>query len=305
MREAGNISQVRRSFKDSPLLYVPQVYWDQSGTNVLVMERIYGVNIADIGALKAANVDMKKLAEIGVEIFFSQVFRDRFFHADMHPGNIFVDINDPKNPKYIAVDFGIVGTLSEVDQRYIADNFLAFFNGDYARVASLHVESGWVPSDIRLDQFEMDIRAVCEPVFARPLKDIRFGLLLLNLFKTARKYRMIVQPQLLMLQKTLFSVEVLGRRLYPELDLWATAKPYLEEWVEKRMGFKSSFSRTKQQIPFMLEHFPELPRMIFNILDKSQSQNNIRVKSTKNKTFIPYLFFTFGLGLLLSWVVYS
>ncbi|MEE3003421.1 MAG: ubiquinone biosynthesis regulatory protein kinase UbiB [Pseudomonadota bacterium] len=271
VREGGNASQIRRNSLESKFLYVPKIYWDYSTKEILVLERISGISIGDIAALKKSEVDLEKLAKIGVEIFFSQVFKDRFFHADMHPGNIFVDISDAKNPRYIAVDFGIVGALSEMDQRYIAENFLAFFKRDYGKVAQLHVDSGWVPADTRVDQFEMDIRAVCEPVFARPLQEICFGKLLLNLFNTAKKYKMTVQPQLILLQKTLFAVEALGSRLYPQLNLWDTAKPYLEEWVKERVGLKGAYIKTKDKIPFWLENSPEVPDLIFNLLEKYSS----------------------------------
>lgn len=290
-REASSASQIRRSFENSDMLYVPKVYWDYSDANILVLEEISGISIYDIEALTKAKVDMKKLAERGIEIFFSQVFRDRFFHADMHPGNLFIDITDNNNPKYIAVDFGIVGSLSENDQRYIADNFLAFFNRDYAKVAALHVDSGWVPAHIRVDQFEMDIRAVCEPIFARPLKDICFGKLLFNLFQTARKYEMQVQPQLVLLQKTLVCIESLGRKLYPELDLWASAKPCLESWVKERVGIKTAFMKSKQQLPYLIEKMPEIPAMLFSILEQAQpnyaraSKSEPTLKSNRKRSY--------------------
>ncbi|MGD8581348.1 MAG: ubiquinone biosynthesis regulatory protein kinase UbiB, partial [Gammaproteobacteria bacterium] len=227
LREAANASQLRRNFEGATSLYVPEVYWDYTYKNVLVMERIYGVPIRNIDELKANNTNMERLAELGVEIFFTQVFKHNFFHADMHPGNIFVDIYDPQHPKYVAVDFGIVGTLNTVDKRYLAENFLAFFQRDYHKVARLHVESGWVPAGTRVDEFESAIRSVCEPIFERPLKDISFGQLLLRLFQTARRFNMEVQPQLVLLQKTLLNIEGLGRQLYPDLDLWKTAKPFL------------------------------------------------------------------------------
>jgi ubiquinone biosynthesis protein len=283
VREAGNASQIRRNYQNSKFLYVPEIYWDYSTKNILVMERISGISIGDIESLKEAKVNLEKLAKTGVEIFFSQVFKDRFFHADMHPGNIFVDATDPENPRYIAVDFGIVGALSEMDQRYIAENFLAFFNRDYGKVAQLHVDSGWVPADIRVDQFEMDIRAACEPVFAKPLKDICFGKLLLNLFNTAKKYKMTVQPQLILLQKTLFAVEALGSRLYPQLNLWDTAKPYLETWVKERVGLKGAYLKTKDQLPFWLEKFPEAPGIILSVLENISKKQRLEGVSGKEK----------------------
>jgi ubiquinone biosynthesis protein len=224
LREAANASHLRRNFLDSPVLYVPEVHWDLSRREVLVMERIYGTPVGDLASLKAQGIGMQLLGERGVEIFFTQLFRDNFFHADMHPGNIFVE----PDGRYIAVDFGIMGTLTPEDQRYLAENLLAFFNRDYRRVAALHVESGWVPAGTRVDEFEAAIRTVCEPIFNRPLSEISFGHFLVNLFQTARRFNMEVQPQLVLLQKTLLNIEGLGRQLYPELDLWATAKPFME-----------------------------------------------------------------------------
>ena len=234
LREAGNASQLKRNFAGSPLLYVPEVHWDYCRVNVMVMERIHGVIVSDVEELRARGTNIRKLAENGVEIFFTQVFRDNFFHADMHPGNIFVQIDDPQNPRYAAVDFGIVGTLQPRDQHYLAENFMAFFDRDYARVAALHVESGWVPRGTRVDELETAVRTVCEPIFNKPLKEISFAQVLLRLFETARRFDMQVQPQLILLQKTLFNIEGLGRQLYPELDLWQTAQPYLRKWMRAR-----------------------------------------------------------------------
>lgn len=262
MREAANASQLRRAFDGSELLYVPEVHWPLTRTNVMVIERIYGMPVGDIEALRAAGVDLQLVAERGVEIFFTQVFRDSFFHADMHPGNIFVT---PEGG-YIAVDFGIMGTLNPVDQRYLAENFLAFFKRDYRRVAELHIESGWVPRDTRIDQFEAAIRTVCEPIFERPLKDISFGTLLLRLFQTARRFNMEVQPQLVLLQKTLLTIEGLGRQLYPELDLWKTAKPYLERWMSEQVGPRAMLRAMREQAPLWAEHLPELPGLAFRVL---------------------------------------
>ncbi len=227
MREAGNAAQLKRNFAGSTLLYVPEVYWDYCRTNVMVMERIHGVIVSQIDELRARGTDIAKLAENGVEIFFTQVFRHNFFHADMHPGNIFVQVDDPKNPRYAAVDFGIVGTLQPRDQHYLAENFMAFFDRDYGRIAALHIESGWVPQGTRVDELESAVRTVCEPIFNKPLKEISFAQVLLRLFDTARRFDMQVQPQLILLQKTLFNIEGLGRQLYPELDLWKTAQPVL------------------------------------------------------------------------------
>lgn len=264
--EASNASQLKRNFKDSPLLYVPEVHWDYCRENVMVMERIYGTPIGDIDALKARGTDMKVLAERGVEIFFRQVFRDSFFHADMHPGNIFVAHNDPKEPQYIAIDCGIVGTLSEVDQDYLARNLLAFFNQDYHEVARLHVESGWVAADTRINEFEAAIRCVCEPIFEKPLSEISFGQLLLRLFQIARRFNMEVQPQLVLLQKTLLNIEGLGRQLYPDLDLWTTAKPYMEDWMNRRIGPKAIWQELKRQAPAWISHGPQMPELIRNAL---------------------------------------
>ena len=236
MREAANATQLKRNFDGSPMLYVPQVYWDWCRPKVLVMERIYGLPVTDLDALRDQHTDMKKLAERGVEIFFTQVFRDSFFHADMHPGNIFVSTRTPHDPQYIAIDCGIIGSLTPEDQDYLARNLLAFFKRDYRKVAQLHIDSGWVPADTAVNDFEAAIRTVCEPVFEKPLKDISFGQVLLRLFQTARRFNMQVQPQLVLLQKTLLNIEGLGRQLYPELDLWSTAKPFLERWMRERMS---------------------------------------------------------------------
>lgn len=258
LREGANASQLRRNWLGSELIYHPAIMFDYTRPNVLVMERIYGVPIDRMDELRALGVDFKVLAEHGVEIFFKQVFRDNFFHADMHAGNIFVDVDDPARPRYIAVDFGIVGTLSPSDQRYLAENILAFFNRDFRRVAELHVESGWIPASTRVDEFESAIRTVCEPIFNRPLRDISFGMFLVRLFQVARRFHMEVQPQLVLLQKTLLNIEGLGRRLYPELDLWDTAKPILEEWMRNRLGPRATFGRVRDQLPELAETLPEL-----------------------------------------------
>lgn len=260
MREAANASQLKRNFQDSDLLYVPEIHWWATRRRVMVMERIYGVQVSDIQALHDAGVDMKALAERGTEIFFTQVFRDSFFHADMHPGNIFVDIRNPADPRYVAVDFGIMGSLSPVDHRYLADNFLAFFNRDYRRVAELHVESGWVPADTRVDEFEGAMRTVCEPIFERPLGEISLGALLMRLFQTGRRFNMEIQPQLVLLQKTLLAIEGLGRQLYPALDLWDTGKPYLERWMREQVGVQAVVKNLRHELPYWGEILPTLPR---------------------------------------------
>jgi len=267
MAEAANASQLKRNFNDSPLLYVPEVHWDLCRKNVMVMERIYGTPIGDIDALHERGTNMKVLAERGVEIFFRQVFRDSFFHADMHPGNIFVAHNDPNQPQYIAIDCGIVGTLSDTDQDYLARNLLAFFNQDYHEVARLHVESGWVGEGTKINEFEAAIRSVCEPIFEKPLDEISFGQLLLRLFQTARRFNMEVQPQLVLLQKTLLNIEGLGRQLYPQLDLWTTAKPYLEQWMHNRMGPKAIWKEIKRQAPAWIAHAPQMPELIRTTLN--------------------------------------
>lgn len=258
IREAANCSQLRRNWLGSDLIYHPIVLFDYTRENVLVMERINGIAVDDIEALKAEGVNFQVLAERGVEIFFKQVFRDNFFHADMHPGNIFVDASNPDRPRYIGVDFGIVGSLNPSDQRYLAENFLAFFNHDYRRVAELHIESEWVPADTRVDEFEGAIRSVCEPIFNKPLSEISFGVVLLRLFATARRFHMEVQPQLVLLQKTVLNVEGLGRQLYPELDLWKTAKPVLEQWMRERLSPATTVDRMRTHLPLVLETLPQL-----------------------------------------------
>jgi len=265
MREAANASRLRANFENSPLLYVPAIYWDLTRPNVMVMEHISGIPISNVAELKRAGVDMRSLAHRGVEIFFTQAFRDGFFHADMHPGNIFVS----PDGQYRAVDFGIMGTLSERDKLYLAENFLAFFNRDYRAVAEAHVRAGWVNRDTRLEEFESAIRAVCEPIFAKPLKDISFGRLLLRLFQTARRFNMEVQPQLVLLQKTLFNIEGLGRQLYPELDLWETAKPYLEQWSRTQFGPDALFKTLKREAPRWWRMLPESPAVAFDLLRKA------------------------------------
>lgn len=269
-REAANAIQLKRNFEQGSeydkALYVPEIYSEFSHSNVLVMERIYGIGVGEIETLNSHNVNMKLLAERGVEVFFTQVFRDSFFHADMHPGNVFVDITNPNDPTWIAIDCGIVGTLNREDKRYLAENFVAFFNRDYRKVAQLHVDSGWVPHGTSVDEFEFAIRTVCEPIFNKPLAEISFGQVLVNLFNTARRFNMEVQPQLVLLQKTLLYIEGLGRQLYPQLDLWQTAKPFLEGWVKEQMGVKAVFTKIKENIPFWNEKLPELPDLVYDYL---------------------------------------
>ena len=280
LRESANASQLRRNFHQSPLLYVPEVYWNYCRADVLVIERIHGIQVHNIAALKNAGINMKKLAERGIELFFTQVFRDSFFHADMHPGNIFVALGNPQQPQYIAVDFGIMGSLNTKDQRYLAENMLAFFKRDYQRVAELHIASGWLPPDTRVDQFEGAIRAVCEPIFERPLKDISFGQLLLRLFQAARRFNINIQPQLILLQKTLVNIEGVGRQIYPDLDLWATAAPVLEKWLKQQVGAKAFFRRVRENIPYWSEKLPEIPGLIYDVLNETrQQQNELRASS--------------------------
>lgn len=266
LREAASASQLRRNFLHSDLLYVPEIYWQYTQSKVLVMERIYGISIANIPALKKQGINLKKLAERGVEIFFTQVFRDCFFHADMHPGNIFVSPERKENPQYLGVDFGIMGSLSPEDQRYLAENLVAFFNRDYRRVAQLHVESGWIAPTTRINEFEAAIRTVCEPIFERPLKEISFGQLLLRLFQTARRFNMEIQPQLVLLQKTLFNIEGLGRQIYPDLDLWNTAKPFLERWLKKQLGLRAFLTKLRSYAPYWAEKLPEMPDLVYQVL---------------------------------------
>ena len=281
MREAANAAQLKRNFAGSSLLYVPTVYWDYCRSNVLTMERISGIQIDDIEALRAAGTNIERLAENGVEIFFTQVFRHNFFHADMHPGNIFVDVTDPNEPRYVAVDFGIVGTLDARDQHYLAENFLAFFKRDYHRVAALHVDSGWVPAGTRVDELESAVRAVCEPIFDKPLKDISFGLVLLGLFQTARQFNMEVQPQLVLLQKTLLAIEGLGRQLYPELDLWRTAKPVLEDWMRQRHNPRTHLKNLIEAWPEISEDLRILPGMLHRAIHRFEVEEAATLRRSR------------------------
>ena len=271
-REAANAIQLRRNFTDSDSLYIPYVYADHCRSNVMVMERIYGIPVSDIPALEAQGTNMELLAKRGVEVFFTQVFRDSFFHADMHPGNIFVSYEHPANPKYIGIDCGIVGTLNAEDKRYLAENFVAFFNRDYRKVAQLHLDSGWVPAHTKVEEFESAIRTVCEPIFQKPLAEISFGHVLLNLFNTARRFEMQVQPQLVLLQKTLLYIEGLGRQLYPQLDLWKTAKPFLENWVKQQVGLPAIWRQVKENLPFWAEKMPQMPELLHRYLEQGPRQ---------------------------------
>jgi len=265
MREAANCAQLKRNFTGSEMLYVPDIYWDYCRPEVLVQERIYGIPISDMKALREAGANIRVLAENGVEIFFTQVFRHNFFHADMHPGNIFVIATDPDKPKYAAVDFGIVGTLSPDDQKYLANNFLAFFDRDYHRIAKLHLESGWVPEGTRIDQLETAVRTVCEPIFNKPLSEISFAQVLMRLFRVAQRFNVEIQPQMILLHKTLFNIEGLGRELYPQLDLWKTAHPVLKKWMNEQVGPKAILDDLRENLPQLRSVLRELPTILKQI----------------------------------------
>lgn len=272
MREGANASQLRRNFADSPILYIPKIYWLYSRASILVMERIHGIPIHDVAGLKNAGVNMRKLAEHSMEVFFAQVFRDSFFHADLHPGNIFVNVTNPSNPTLMTVDFGIVGSLSHDDKRYLAENMIAFFKRDYQRVAELHIACGWLPPDTRIDQFEGAIRAVSEPIFEQPLHDISFGKLLMRLFQVARRFHINIQPQLILLQKTLLSIEGLSRQLAPEFDLWTAASPQIEKWLRKQVGIKAFLLRMRDNLPLWSEQLPEIPSLLYEVLKEKKHQ---------------------------------
>lgn len=276
MREGANTAQLRRNWEDSDLLYVPEVYWDFCRPEVLVQERIYGTPISDMKTLTAAGTNIQKLAENGVEIFFTQVFRHNFFHADMHPGNIFVQIDDPENPRYAAVDFGIIGTLSPSDQKYLAGNFLAFFDRDYHKIAKLHLDSGWVPPETRIDELESAVRSVCEPIFNKPLSQISFAQVMIGLFATARRFDMEIQPQLMLLQKTLFNIEGLGRQLYPDLDLWKTAHPILRQWMDEQIGGRAIINSLREDLPQLRDAMRELPGVV-KYLSEQISQGDLQL----------------------------
>ncbi|MGL4666315.1 MAG: AarF/UbiB family protein, partial [Saezia sp.] len=267
-REAADSALIRRNMEGLHLILVPEVHWDYCTTNVMVMERMKGIPVNQIEKLKEAGVDIPKLARDGVTIFFTQVFRDGVFHADMHPGNIQVSVAPETFGQYIALDFGIVGTLTKTDKDYLAQNFMSFFRRDYKRVAELHVESGWVPADTRVDELESAIRACCEPYFDRPLKEISFGAFLVRLFQTSRRFNMEVQPQLVLLEKTLLNIEGLGRQLDPDLDLWSTARPFLEEWMNQQVGYKAVLRKLKDELPMYAQYVPELPRLVHQVLQQ-------------------------------------
>jgi ubiquinone biosynthesis protein len=277
MREAANAAQLKRNFSGNDLLHVPAVYWDYCRPEAMVMERIRGVIINDLDELRRRGANIQRLAENGVTIFFTQVLRHNFFHADMHPGNIFVQLDDPEHPKYCAVDFGIMGTLTARDQHYLAENFLAFFERDWRRVAQLHVDSGWVPADTRVDELETAVRTVCEPIFNKPLSEISFGQVLLRLFEVARRFQMTVQPQLILLQKTLLQIEGLGRQLYPDLDLWKTAQPILREWAADRLSGRNLASQLRRQLPDLSEALRMLPQILQQAVQQA-SDGNLRLK---------------------------
>lgn len=275
LAEAANTSQLKRNFENSPVLYVPKVYWDFCSKNLMVMERIHGIPVADVDALNAQNTDLKKLAETGVDIFFTQVFDHNFFHADMHPGNIFVSYETPEQPKYIAIDCAIIGSLSQDDLEYLAKNLLAIFKRQYRKVAELHVACGWVPQNTKIHEFESAIRSVCEPIFEKPLKEISFANLLIQLFRTASRFDMEVQPSLVLLQKTLLNVEGLGRQLYPDLDLWQTALPYFENWNKKRLNPFTLMGRIQENIPNWIDQLPELPQLFIDAATQSKRLGEI------------------------------
>jgi ubiquinone biosynthesis protein len=277
MREAANAAQLKRNFDGSNLLYVPQVHWDHCRSEVMVMERIHGVLVSDMDELRRRGTNIRVLAENGVQIFFTQVFRHNFFHADMHPGNIFVQVDDPEHPRYAAVDFGIVGSLDARDQHYLAENFIAFFDRDYNRVARLHVDSGWVPHETRVDELEAAVRTVCEPIFNKPLAEISFAQVLMRLFETARRFDMKVQPQLLLLQKTLLQIEGLGRQLYPQLDLWKTAQPIMQDWAAERLSGRNFAEQLRRQIPDLSEAVRALPQILQQFVQKA-SEGTLKIR---------------------------
>jgi ubiquinone biosynthesis protein len=277
MREAANAAQLKRNFEGTDLLYVPEIYWDYCNQEVMVQERIFGTPISDMESLKKDGTNIQALAENGVEIFFTQVFRHNFFHADMHPGNIFVITTDPEKPRYAAVDFGIVGTLNPEDKRYLAENFLAFFDRDYYRIAKLHLDSGWVPADTRIDHLESAVRTVCDPIFSKPLEEISFAQVLMRLFRVAQRFNVEIQPQLILLHKTLFNIEGLGRDLYPRLDLWKTAHPVLKQWMDEQVGPQAMIADFRENLPQMRQALRELPGAL-QALSEQLRDGEIRVQ---------------------------
>jgi ubiquinone biosynthesis protein len=282
LREASNCSQLRRNFEGSNKIMIPEVYWDLCHVNVMVMERMYGISIARLDDLKAAGVDLRTLAVDGVEVFFTQAFAHGFFHADMHPGNIMVSLAPETFGRLISLDFGIVGTLSEGDKNYLVQNFLAFFNRDYHRVAALHIESGWVPAETKVEELEGAVRAVCEPYFDRPLKEISLGIVLMRLFQTSRRFRVEIQPQLTLLQKTLLNVEGLGRQLDPDLDLWKTVKPIMQTWMNQQVGFKGFWDKLKIEAPHWAQKLPTIPRLLTSLLESEiQSKKDNHLEQIK------------------------
>jgi len=315
MREAANASQLKRNWQDSPIHYVPEVFWKHCRENVLVLEKVKGVPATNVNYLRENGVDLKLLAERGVEIFYTQVFRDCFFHADMHPGNIFIDIKNPLDPKYISIDFGIMGTLTREDQQYLAGNFLAFFTRDYKRVAELHIDSGWVPPNTRIEELESAIRTVCEPIFGLPLSEISFGYTLMRLFQVAQRFNMEVQPQLVLLQKTLLNIEGMGRELYPDLNLWATAKPFLEKWMKKHIGLSGFIKRVIDQTPQLSEKLPEVPEVLLEIIESYRNQlrtqkiesshDDERVEIQKNRSRKRGFMLATGTGLILFAILFG
>ncbi len=309
LREASNASLLKRNFEGSNYLYVPEVYWDYTTENVMVMERIFGIQISDKDNLLSNNINIKKLAEKGVEIFFTQVFQHNFFHADMHPGNIFISYENPDDPIYCAVDFGIMGSLSKFDQKYLALNFLAFFERDYRKVAELHIDSSWVSKNTRVDEFEAAIRSVCEPIFEKPLSQISFGNLLLRLFSVAREFNMTVQPQLVLLQKTLLNIEGLGRDLYPDLDLWKTAKPFFERWVKENMSIAAAAKSLINNSPKLFNEIAEFPRNIEILKNKidddtynkiTKEELKLLKSSIKKNNYMLYLLFVVVISIIFS-----
>ena len=305
MREASNASQLRRNFANSPLLLVPEMYWDYCSTGIMVMERMYGISVSQVDELRNAGVDIPRLARNGVEIFYTQVFRDGFFHADMHPGNVQVAANG----QYIALDFGIMGTLTDIDKHYLAQNFIAFFRRDYKRVAEVHIESGWAPIATRVDELEAAIRAVCEPIFDKPLREVSFGRVLLRLFQTSRRFGIEVQPQLVLLQKTLLNIEGLGLQLDPELDLWKTAKPWLERWMSEQVGWRGLLKSLRAEAPNYATVLPQLPRLLHRYLSSDSNVRNDemlqKILEQQHRYNILLTLISLMLMCLIAWIIFN